>query len=298
MDAMLAEQFDRLLADLAPLDKVETLETGPQGAAWTALADSGFLDALTAEAHGGAGVAFPDLFPLAVALGRRLTPAPVLETMIARAILADSGVAAPDGSIALGDAGEASAWRLRDLDGRLALVAAGAGADAKPVAEAAWNGAPLRNLAAASLAARIAGAVDAVLAMTLDYALVRKQFGREIGKFQAVQQQLSVMAEEVAAASAAARLAFVDDYASLPASVAAAAKLRAGEAALVVATTAHAVHGAMGISQEHSLQLFTRRLHRWRRAEGSGDYWAKQIGAERLAFRGGSVDFVRTLRGA
>ena len=297
MDDMLAEQFDRVLADLCPLEQVETLDMAPQGAAWAALSESGFLDALTAEAHGGAGVAFSDLFPLGAALGRRLTPAPVLETMIARAILADAGLEAPQGAISLG-AGEAAAWRLRGRDGRLSLSAGDAPTGATPAAEGAWNGTALRNLAAAALAARISGAVDAVLTMTLEYAQLRKQFGREIGKFQAVQQHLSVMAEEVAAASAAARTAFVGDYSNLPTSLAAAAKLRAGEAALLVATTAHALHGAIGISREHSLQLYTRRLHAWRLAEGSGAYWARLIGAERLAFTGGSVDFVRSLQGA
>ncbi|MDP3173822.1 MAG: acyl-CoA dehydrogenase family protein [Phenylobacterium sp.] len=291
MDDMLSEQFDRLLMGLGPIEQTDAMDAGPQSAAWRAIAESGFLDAVTAEEHGGAGVSFSEIFPLAVTLGRRLTPAPVIETMIARAILAQAGHEPPEGSIALGDTGEAAAWRLRDLGGRLALEPAAGGASI----EFAWNGAPLRNLAAATLAARMAGAVEVVLTMTIDYAFMRKQFGREIGKFQAVQQQLAVMAEEVAAASAAARLAFVDDFTALPSGLAAAAKLRTGEAALLVATTAHALHGAIGISKEHTLQLFTRRLHRWRLAGGSGPYWGLLIGRERLAYTGGSVDFVRTL---
>ena len=52
-----------------------------------------------------------------------------------------------------------------------------------------------------------------------------------------------------------------------------------GEAATRVAATAHAVYGAIGISEEHDLQLFTRRLHEWRLADGSETYWNRLLGA-------------------
>src|SRR5262249_40901296 len=60
---------------------------------------------------------------------------------------------------------------------------------------------------------------------------------------------------------------------------------------------AHAVHGAIGISQEHDLQLFVRRLYEWRITEGSEIYWALRLGSEHLRGRcASSIDFVRDLR--
>src|SRR3546814_7193507 len=67
----------------------------------------------------------------------------------------------------------------------------------------------------------------------------------------------------------------------------------ASAAAPTIAATAHAVHGAIGISAEHDLHLFTRRLHGWRMEHGSEGYWEARLGRERLAAGGHSVDWVR-----
>src|SRR5690606_39690377 len=67
-------------------------------------------------------------------------------------------------------------------------------------------------LAGAALrAAQMAGAMRRVLAMTLEYAATREQFGRPIGRFQAVQQQLALMAELTVQAGIGAELAFEAD---------------------------------------------------------------------------------------
>jgi len=63
-----------------------------------------------------------------------------------------------------------------------------------------------------------------------------------------------------------------------------------------IAAIAHAVHGAIGISEEHDLQLFTRSLHEWRAADGSEGYWSAILGRVRLADEAPtSADFIRTL---
>ncbi|WP_325342676.1 acyl-CoA dehydrogenase family protein [Xylophilus sp.] len=56
-----------------------------------------------------------------------------------------------------------------------------------------------------------AGALGQVLGLTLQYANDRSQFGRSIGKFQAIQHQLAEMAEHVAAVRIAAATAFAAD---------------------------------------------------------------------------------------
>jgi acyl-CoA dehydrogenase len=114
------------------------------------------------------------------------------------------------------------------------------------------------------------------------------QFGRPIGKFQAVQQQLALAAAEVAAAgaaaSAAASTAERDGFtAASTAFAVAAAKARAGEAAGEVARIAHQVHGAIGFTREHDLRLLTARLWAWRDEDGNEAHWQAELGATVLA---------------
>jgi acyl-CoA dehydrogenase len=136
----------------------------------------------------------------------------------------------------------------------------------------------VRALAAALRCAQMAGALDRVLAITVDYAQNRIQFGRSLGKFQAVQQSLAVLASHAAAAQAAVDLA-ADGIANGPSILSvAAAKVRIGEAAGLAAAIAHQVHGAFGFTYEHNLHLFTRRLLSWREEFGNERYWSSWLG--------------------
>jgi len=153
---------------------------------------------------------------------------------------------------------------------------------------------PLDTLSAAAYAGLLAGAMERVLAMTLDYANQRTQFGKPIGRFQAVQQQISVMAEHVWAARMAAQLAF-QGVAGIPhAQLAALGKARASQAAPIVADIAHAVHGAIGVTEEYDLQLYTRRLREWHLAGGSESYWHERIGSHALASGADALTYLRT----
>lgn len=142
------------------------------------------------------------------------------------------------------------------------------------------------------LAAAIAGAGDRVLAMTVEHAAQRAQFGKPIGRQQAVQQQLAVMAEQVVAVRLAVELAASGPGWPSPAR-AAAAKIVAALYAPMIANAAHAVHGAIGISAEHDLQLFTRRLHAWRLEDGGESLWGARLGAQLLAADTPAIDWVR-----
>ncbi len=314
-DALLSP-FERMLETVAAPAAVRAVEAcGDTDAMWDAVAGSGFLDALVAEAAGGFGLPVAAVQPLWQALGRHAVPLPVGEMMIARALLADAGVPLPDGPVALAVAAPGQAvvvplglvarHVLVEQDGRLALVAAD-GAEATGVAGSLaarmrWDRldgmlpAPaggLRALAAVLRAALIAGAADRLVAMTAAYANERAQFGKPIGRQQALQQNLAVMAEEAVAARIASQLGCAGAW---PPSLAAAATAKsvASRAATRVAATAHAVHGAIGISAEHDLQLFTRRLYEWRLADGSESWWNRRLGAQRLTSGAGSVDYVR-----
>jgi acyl-CoA dehydrogenase len=59
----------------------------------------------------------------------------------------------------------------------------------------------------------------------------------------------------------------------------AAARLATARAAVTVAALAHQLHGAIGMTREHRLQLWTRRLWSWRQEGGNENEWAQRLGA-------------------
>jgi acyl-CoA dehydrogenase len=146
----------------------------------------------------------------------------------------------------------------------------------------------LERRAALARALLMAGAGATALRQSVRYAGERVQFGREIGKFQAVQQQLAMAAAEVAAAraavDAATRIAAASDFAGDDAGLAiAVAKARAGEMSGEVARIAHQVHGAIGFTLEHSLRLATTRLWAWRDEDGNETHWNAEVARRALA---------------
>ena len=133
--------------------------------------------------------------------------------------------------------------------------------------------------------AQIVGALEGALALSIDYARERKQFGRAIGQFQAVQQQLALFGAEAAAVSCATRAAFRAAAVGDAQFQIAAAKLRANMAIGMATATAHQVHAAIGFTWEHRLRRYTQRLMSWRSEFGNDRYWAERLGAA-VAARG------------
>ena len=135
------------------------------------------------------------------------------------------------------------------------------------------------------LSAKMAGALNAALDLSVQYTRERQQFGKPLASFQAIQQQLAVFAEEAAAADLAAASAFrAADRGDAWFEIAC-AKLRANQAARISISIAHQVHGAMGFTAEYRLQHLTKRLWAWGSEHGNERYWADRIGA-RIAARG------------
>jgi acyl-CoA dehydrogenase len=97
-------------------------------------------------------------------------------------------------------------------------------------------------------AAQMAGSLESLLEQSVRYATERKQFGRPIGSFQAIQHNLAILAGHVAAAGSAAEYAFHAADRGEPAFEVAVAKVRAGEAAGIGAGIAHQAHGAIGFT--------------------------------------------------
>lgn len=138
-------------------------------------------------------------------------------------------------------------------------------------------------MGAAVRSMQMAGGLEKILDQSVQYSLERSQFGRPIGKFQAVQHGLAELAGEAAAAGAAADAAAeaVSRTGGLGTGALAeiaAAKTRVGEAATRGAAVAHQTHGAMGFTYEHSLHHATRRLWAWRDEFGNESHWAIILG--------------------
>ena len=176
----------------------------------------------------------------------------------------------------------ATAPRRTDMGGERADVVLD-NALAEAMADLPGGGEALMRMGAVARACQMAGALETALKITVDYTQEREAFGRRIGKFQAIQQNLAVMAGEVAAALTASGSA-ADTLAHHPHGVEAAfletasAKIRVGEAVEAGAAIAHQAHGAIGWTEEHTLQRFTRRLWGWRDDFGSEADWAVRLG--------------------
>jgi hypothetical protein len=107
-----------------------------------------------------------------------------------------------------------------------------------------------------ALAAEIAGLLGAAIDATVLYVSDRKQFGRPIGSFQAVRHRLA----EASVRATATRWLALQAADSGDAGDAALAAQYAQEAAAGVVYDLHQFLGAMGVTLEHPLHLWTYRL--------------------------------------
>jgi alkylation response protein AidB-like acyl-CoA dehydrogenase len=140
------------------------------------------------------------------------------------------------------------------------------------------------NAGRAGAAAEMVGVAAGAAAMTFDYLKQRKQFGKLIGEFQALQHRAAHLYGEIeiaraAAVKAAALIDSGDERAELYTSV---AKAKAADVASLAAREGVQMHGGIGMTAEHDIGLFMKRAavlaelfgdryyHRRRVAELSG----------------------------
>lgn len=330
MQSSFFDSADRLFADECTPAHIRQIEAGGETSKlWEALVAAGFADALLPESADGAGLTLSEAWPILFCMGRHALPLPYAQTMLARAWLQQQGQTLPEGSItfapfqiACDDAGltargvtfgktadwvlvqyHKQVWLLAVSDAQVTPSGAHGSleADLHWSAEAArqallgdWSSQQFHALLALSMAVLIAGAADRVFEMTLAYANQRVQFGKPIGKFQAVQQQISEMAELTFSARMASEMSCRSHTWQPAPLLAALAKCQASQAVTRITAYSHAVHGAIGVTHEYDLQLYTRRLNEWSRAGGGGNYWASVLGQEALKSGASGVDFVRT----
>ena len=117
------------------------------------------------------------------------------------------------------------------------------------------------NAGRAGAAAELVGVAAGASAMTFDYLKQRKQFGRLIGEFQALQHRAAHLYGEIEIARAAAMKAAElldagDDRAELFVSV---AKTKAGRVAALAVQEGVQMHGGIGMTDEHDIGLYMKR---------------------------------------
>lgn len=118
------------------------------------------------------------------------------------------------------------------------------------------------DLAQLLTAAEQVGVAAGALDRTLDYLKIREQFGRVIGRYQALQHRCADVAVHIEAAAAlvghAAAAADSGDRETL-AAVALLARAAASEVSLFAADTMVQLHGGIGFTWEHDTHFFFRR---------------------------------------
>ncbi len=299
---LLVDTAERIFRDHCPREVLDSAEAGEFPAAlWALLCDNGFH----LLARSDSGFDLGDAFAFLIQAGRHAVPLPLAETLLANRWLGAEDTAVRSVSFGACDSQQdADVWQGLPW-GRTATEAVSVSATGRILAARVKAPAALdQNLAgeprdavhlqdlrtldvvpeapgllALSRVALVAGALTSTLALGVEYAGERCQFGRPIARFQAIQQQLAKAAGETAAAIRAADSAIEALGSDRFEFDLAAAKVRVGEAAGLVAEIVHQVHGAIGFTHEHRLHHFTRRLWAWREEYGGEQVWGARLGA-------------------
>ncbi len=134
------------------------------------------------------------------------------------------------------------------------------------------------------LAAEGVGVVQTALDMTSRYALDRRQFGEQIGRFQAIKHMLANCLVAVEGARSALFGAVSSARDGIPDLRAArTAKIQASNAGPYVVGDAVQMHGAIANTWEHDMHLLLRRAKFAQLSLGSGDFHLDRLGEELMA---------------
>jgi alkylation response protein AidB-like acyl-CoA dehydrogenase len=135
--------------------------------------------------------------------------------------------------------------------------------------------------AAVLVAADALGASERMLQLAVDYSKQRQQFGRPIGSFQAVKHAAAQMLVTVESSMSIVYYAAQSAEEGLPdrATHAAVAKAQVTGGGADLADSALTLHGAIGYTWEHDLQLFYKRAKLDRVLFGTPAAWNERIAA-------------------
>jgi pimeloyl-CoA dehydrogenase small subunit len=138
--------------------------------------------------------------------------------------------------------------------------------------------------AIAALCAEAVGAMEAAVESTVAYLKTRKQFGRAIGEFQALQHKASEMVVELEQARSmaiyATMMARSDDAESRGLAVSA-AKIQISLSSRFIGQACVQLHGGVGVTMEYQIGHYFKRLTMIEKAFGDTDYHRDQLSSAR-----------------
>ena len=264
---------------------------------WKRLADMGLTGLVVPEEHDGSGLDLTGAIPVFVEAGRAALPEPLAATAAGAAMLAAAGgpvarewlprIAAGDAVVALADGSTslvvggrwADLFLVGDATGVRALTCDEVEVEAAPALDPGIglvrltvpdgvgvridgaDGVAAFDWACVAVAAELVGLAQAMLDRAVAYAKVREQFGKPIGSFQAVNQQLAdAFVARSFALPVVHRAAWsVSRGPATRARDASHAKYAAGRAAARAARTALQVHAGIGYTYENDLHMWLKR---------------------------------------
>lgn len=151
----------------------------------------------------------------------------------------------------------------RTVEGRqlATLDLADAPVDVLPLPSSSHNAVEaLHNLALVALSAELLGVMEKAQEMTFEYLRIRKQFGKLIGSFQALQHQaVNMYIRTESTRSLVYQVAANNDPYRIDPALAVALKAKASEDALFVTQACIQLHGAIGFTDEHDIGLYLKR---------------------------------------
>jgi len=135
----------------------------------------------------------------------------------------------------------------------------------------------------AAAAAELLGLADEVFTRTTDYLKARKQFGKLIGEFQALQHRAADLYCDIELARAAVMgaLQALDADAAQASREVAVAKSRAGLSATRAVQEGVQMHGGMGMTDAFDIGLFMKRARMLQEYLGDAAYHADQLARQR-----------------
>jgi alkylation response protein AidB-like acyl-CoA dehydrogenase len=131
----------------------------------------------------------------------------------------------------------------------------------------------------AALASELLGAGDEAFARAVAYLKERKQFGKIIGEFQALQHRAAQLycELEVTRTAVLKALQTLDESFDAAAPIVATAKARAGQSATLAAQEGIQMHGGIGMTDEFDIGFFLKRVRVCQELFGDSNFQADRI---------------------
>jgi alkylation response protein AidB-like acyl-CoA dehydrogenase len=135
------------------------------------------------------------------------------------------------------------------------------------------------NIGRGAVASEMVGVADGVFGRTVSYLRERKQFGKAIGEFQALQHRAAQLFIEIEITRAAVHKALqtLDKDATKAAAAVAVAKARAGSTATLAVQEGVQMHGGMGMTDQFDIGFFMKRARVCQELFGDSNFHADQL---------------------